>query len=143
MRVDDLMTRDVACCQVDTPLQDVARLMAGCNCGMLPVVDDLTARRIMGVITDRDIVVRATAVGASPFAPAGPYMTPAPRTVRANDSLEAVEDIMTQAQVRRVPVVDSEGCCVGVVSQADIALAAPSHVMHVVTEVSKPARLAA
>jgi CBS domain-containing protein len=137
------MTRDVACCTPDTTIQEAAQMMADCDCGIVPVVEDLNTNRLMGVVTDRDIACRAVAKGMGPDTQASQCMTASPATVHAEDSLEEVERIMSDLQVRRVPVVDDRGCCVGMVSQADVALAAPGHVVNVLTQVSKPEKRAA
>lgn len=144
MRVADIMTRDVACCTPEMPLRAVAKLMVGCDCGIIPVIEDQESRRLMGVVTDRDITCRAIAKGMDPNTTTASFcMTAAPASVHPEESIEVIERLMSDLQIRRVPVVDSQGSCVGMVSQADVALAAPSHVLHVVTQVSKSERKAA
>ena len=61
MRVRDLMSKVVACCTKDTSLTDVARMMKDCNCGEIPVAESTNSKRLVGVITDRDIVCRTLA----------------------------------------------------------------------------------
>jgi len=76
MRVTKIMTEDPACCTPDMALSQAARLMVNNDCGEIPVVDNLETRRLVGVVTDRDIVCRAVAVGRNPEnTPAGDVMS--------------------------------------------------------------------
>lgn len=144
MTVADIMTRGVVSCLAGTPLREAAQLMVEHDCGILPVVNDFDSMRLIGVITDRDITCKSVAAGMDPnTARVSQCMTAAPARVHPDDSLEQLEAIMADIQVRRVPVVNEAHSCVGIVSQADIALAAPGHVAAVVTEVSKPEKNAA
>jgi CBS domain-containing protein len=120
MKVRDIMSSDVACCRTDTPLQDVAQMMVECDCGEIPVADD--AGRPVGVITDRDITCRAVARGRNPLElTAADCMTRPALTVHPEASIDECCVMLEENQIRRAPVVDLEGRCVGIVSQADIA----------------------
>src|SRR5688572_14704091 len=144
MQVKDIMTTDVACCTPDTSIQEAARIMVNNDCGCLPVAQDQSSMRVQGVITDRDITCRAVANGMDPNTTAVAHcMTSAPMSVGPNASLEECERLMEHFQVRRIPVVTETGSCCGMVSQADIALAAPGHIVHIVKEISKPTQMAA
>jgi CBS domain-containing protein len=144
MNVSDIMTTNVACCTWDTPIKEVAQMMKDCNCGMVPIVEDFESMRLSGVVTDRDICIRAVANGMDPQSTAaGHCMTPAPARVGPQDSLDQVEEIMTSCQVRRVPVVDRNNTIIGIIAQADLAIAAPGHITNVVRQVSKPDKRAA
>src|SRR6266851_5682988 len=113
----DVMTANPACCKPETPLDQVARLMVQHNCGEIPVID--VAEQVVGVVTDRDIVCRVVAEGKNPMAyPAETCMSESVVTVRADAPIEAVVSTMEYRQVRRVPVVDDRGCCIGIISQA-------------------------
>jgi CBS domain-containing protein len=138
------MSRDVACCTKDTSLMDVARLMRENDCGEIPVMESDASRRLVGVITDRDIVVRTLANGKDPFQmAAGDCMSQPVVTVPADASLEECMRRMRQHQVRRLPVVDRMGQCCGIVAQADLARQAPVHQAgQVVKQVSQPAAMA-
>ena len=133
----DLMTPNPQCCTAETRLNEVAKLMVECDCGEIPVIDD--ARKLIGVITDRDIVCRIVAKGQNPAAmTAGDAMTQPVISVTEDSSLEDVLSAMEEHQVRRLPVVDANGCCCGIVSQADVALAGrDSDVGEMVREVSR------
>ena len=116
-----VMTENPACCTPDTPLDLVAKLMREHDCGEIPVIDP--AEQPIGVVTDRDIVCRVVAEGKNPMAyPAGICMSQPVATVSMDAPLGDVVAMMEQHQVRRVPVVDDRGRCVGMISQADVAL---------------------
>jgi CBS domain-containing protein len=139
MKVNDLMTKDPACCTPETGLQEVARLMVDNDCGEIPVVDSKRTMRPVGVVTDRDIVVRSVAEGSNPLEmEAGDVMSSPVVTVSPDTSVEDVADRMEEHQLRRVPVVDDAGTICGIVAQADIARHAnPREVAEVVKEVSR------
>ena len=116
----EVMTENPACCTPDTPLDQVAMLMREHDCGEIPVIDP--AEQPIGVVTDRDIVCRVVADGKNPMAyPAGICMTQPVATVPVDAPLGDVIATMELHQVRRVPVVDELGRCVGMISQADLA----------------------
>jgi len=116
----DVMTVNPACCTADTTLDQVAKLMVQHDCGEIPVID--RAEHVIGVITDRDIVCRVVAQDKNPMAyTAETCMTDPVITVTVDAPLTEVVSTMEKHQVRRVPVVDEQGCCAGMISQADIA----------------------
>jgi CBS domain-containing protein len=116
----DVMTVNPACCTADTTLDQVAKLMVQHDCGEIPVID--RAEHVIGVITDRDIVCRVVAQDKNPMAyTAETCMTDPVITVTVDAPLSEVVSTMEKHQVRRVPVVDEQGCCAGMISQADIA----------------------
>lgn len=122
MEAHEIMTRDPACCTPDHTVQDAARLMQDHDCGCIPVVDD--TRRLVGVITDRDLACRCLAAGLGPDTSVAEVMSLSPSCCAPDDDLQYVERIMEERQVRRVPVVGRQGECVGMVSQADVVRAA-------------------
>jgi CBS domain-containing protein len=137
MRVSEVMTSEPACCSTETTIKDAAKLMAENDCGCLPVVD--AQDKVLGVVTDRDIACRCVAEGKDASTPVSGAMSAHPACCGADDDVEEANRIMSDAQVRRVPVVDASTCCVGMVSQADIARAqASDRVGEVVAGVSKP-----
>ncbi len=133
----DVMTPDPACCSVNTTLDDVAKLMVQNDCGEIPVLD--ATDRVVGVVTDRDIVCRVVAEGKNPMAyTVDTCMTHPVVSVRADAPLEEVVATMEDHQIRRVPVVDDRGCCAGIIAQADVASTGPEHkVAELVREVSR------
>ena len=140
MNVKDLMTPEPACCTADTSLAGVARLMVVNDCGEIPVVEDNNTKIPIGVVTDRDIVCRVIANDQNPLdITAGACMSKPVVTVTPDMSLEECCRLMEEKLVRRLPVVDDSGACVGIVSVADIALHTGKNVAgHIVREVSEP-----
>jgi len=118
-------------------LETVAKLMVQHDCGEIPVID--SAERVVGVITDRDIVCRVVANGKNPLTTkAEACMSEMVVTVPLDASLEEVLTTMEKHQIRRVPVVDTEGRCAGMLSQSDLAWAGEEHdVAKLVREVSR------
>jgi CBS domain-containing protein len=123
----DVMTPDPVCCSPGTTLDQVAQLMANNNCGEIPIIN--TQDQPVGVITDRDIVCRVVAEGKNPSAhTVESCMTSSVITVRADASINEVVSVMEDHQIRRVLVVDDDGCCTGIISQADIAAVEPPNI---------------
>lgn len=121
--VKDLMTSDPACATPDTSIEDVAKLMVEYDCGEIPIIENEASRRPVGVITDRDITCRTVAKGLNPLEmQAGDCMTNSPVCVTPDTTLDECYQLMESNQIRRVPVVDGDGSCVGIVALADIAL---------------------
>lgn len=118
MKIRDIMSRDVQVARPGDSLQEVATRMASGDFGFMPVAD---GDRLIGTITDRDIVVRAIAGGAACTAPVVEYITRDPHTARADDDLKAVLDAMGDRQIRRLPVLDKDDRLVGVVSLGDLS----------------------
>ena len=116
----DVMTRNPRSVSPDTPAREAAQLMKSEDTGALPVVD-ASSRRPLGIVTDRDLAIRVLAEGRTD-ARVADAMTPNAHTVRENDDLAKVMDLMSREQVRRVPIVDDRGALVGIISQADILL---------------------
>ena len=140
MKVKDMMTSDPACCTSDTALPEVARMMIDKDCGEIPVVENKSSKIPVGVVTDRDIVCRTVANGLNPLdLTAADCMTKPIVTVTPDMSLEECCRIMEEKLIRRVPVVDDRGACVGMLAVADVARHTGKNVAgHVVREVSEP-----
>jgi CBS domain-containing protein len=124
MEAHEIMTRDPAWCTPDQTVRDAARLMQEHDCGCIPVVDGGRARRLVGVVTDRDLACRCLAAGLGPETTVAEVMSVSPSCCAPHDDVQFVERIMEERQVRRVPVIDDRGRCVGIVSQADLVRAA-------------------
>ena len=140
MKVDTVMTACPTFATATTPLRDVALMMVDQDCGQIPVLGGDNGRKPVGVVTDRDIVVRALAQGHNPLElTAQDCMTTPCVTVRSDDSLATVCDAMEREQIRRVLVVDAEGNLCGIVAQADVARSAQtSQTAEVVKSISSP-----
>jgi CBS domain-containing protein len=130
MKIQDVMTKQPTCCTPETSLESVARMMAECDCGAIPVVDDLETMSPLGVITDRDIVVRALADGQNPMElTAAACMTAPAVTVTPDADLDECVKHLEDRQIRRAVVVDNNGRVCGIVAPADIAMHTPKRVV--------------
>lgn len=116
--VADLMTQSPATCPPDAEIRAAAALMRDRDAGDVVVVDGDTVR---GIVTDRDIVVRALADGRGPDTPLSDVLTGQVVTVASDDRIEKVVDLMREHAVRRIPVVDG-GRLAGVISIGDLAI---------------------
>lgn len=139
MLIRNVMTKMPACCRPSDTLDHVARMMRDRDCGEIPVCD---GAKIVGVITDRDITIRAVAAGKTPIAVlAGEVMTLNVCTIREDEKLDSALAVMEEELVRRLPVVDDDGKIVGIVSQADLVAKMPSlKVARLMKAVSKKTR---
>ena len=122
MKANELMTPSPCCASTQSSARDVAVLMREHDCGAIPVVDESGC--VVGMITDRDLAIRALADGKDGDTKVGEIMTSSPCCASVDDNVRDIERLMSENQVRRVPIVDASGCCVGIVSQADLARAA-------------------
>lgn len=118
MLVREAMTRDVKTVTPDTTIREAARLMAECDIGALPVSD---GDRLAGMVTDRDIAVRAVAIGRGPDALVGEVMTLDVLYCHEDEDIGHIAGNMAEKQVRRLPVVDVDKRLIGIISLADVA----------------------
>jgi CBS domain-containing protein len=119
MDLDRLMTRNPKFCLATSPLAEVARAMRDEDVGEIPVVD--LDRRPIGVVTDRDIVVRTLADGRNPLEiRAQDCMTAPPIVIEEDATVEDCAKLMERQKIRRVPVVDAKGALCGIVALADL-----------------------
>ena len=142
MLVRDFMTRHVVSCTPWDTARTAARLMTEHEVGALPVVSSMTDPLLEGIVTDRDLCRGVVAGGKTPdSAKIWELMTPVPVTGEPEHTLAVCQKLMQANQVRRIPVVDKRGRCVGMVSQADVALHAPAlEVARTLSEISSPAK---
>ena len=120
MKVSEIMTRDVETVSPETTLQQAAQVMARIEAGVLPVVEN---ERLVGVVTDRDITVRAVATGKDMASTRiSDIMSAGVKHTFEDDEVDDVAETMANLQVRRLPVVDRDGRVIGIVSLGDIAL---------------------
>ncbi|MCY0999525.1 CBS domain-containing protein [Myxococcus sp. MISCRS1] len=116
----DVMTRNVRSVRRDSPLREVARIMKDEDCGVVPIVDE--QGRLVGLVTDRDLALRAFAGGTSPEQlRAADVMTEDVEAVTLDESLHGLIDIMARRQIRRLPVIERDDRLVGIISLGDIA----------------------
>ena len=118
MKVSDVMTRGVQTITAQQSIHEAAAMMARIDCGALMVNDQ---ERLIGMITDRDITVRAVAEGRTADTLVAEVMTPDVRYCYEDETLEEVARSMAQSQVRRLPVMSRDERLVGVVSLGNIA----------------------
>lgn len=147
IRASEIMTENPECVTPETSLMEVAQKMRDLDVGIIPVVDSMDNRRLRGVVTDRDITIRAVAEGKDGKTTVRDCMTDDVETVNKNDAVGEVLRVMSQEQVRRVPVTDREGRLVGIIAQADLAVDytndEPEREMRVedtIQQISEPAR---
>jgi CBS domain-containing protein len=118
-RCREIMTRNVKTANRETTLREVAALMRDGDMGAMPVVED---GKLVGIVTDRDIVVRVIADGKDASVPIGDVMTAEVFSVRENDFVFEAIRLMGDKQVRRVPIINDAGELVGIIAMADVAL---------------------
>lgn len=118
MKVSEVMTRDVQTVRPDQPVQEAASFMLSADAGSIPVTD---GGRLIGMITDRDIAVRGVAKGYGPDTPVRELMTDDVICAREDDDIDDVASKMSDAQVRRLPVIDDQKCLCGIVSLGDLS----------------------
>ncbi len=139
MKVRDVMTKNVATISPDATIKDAAQMMQQHNVGSIPVVD---TRGLVGIVTDRDIVVRNIAAGQNPMStPVKNVMTSQVLTVAPEEDVQSITQKMSTQQIRRVPVVDNQKL-VGMVSLGDIATTGMTKMeaSEALSEISKPSK---
>ena len=144
MKASEIMTPSPKCCTTGDTATDVAKAMRDCDCGAVPIIDK-GSRAVVGIVTDRDLAIRVLAEGRGGDTSVSEVMTASPRCCKAEDDIREVERVMSENQVRRVPIIDVSGNCVGIVSQADIATKkgdglSDREVASVVERISEPGR---
>lgn len=142
MFVRELMTNEVVCCTPWDTARAAASLMKKYGVGAIPVVSDLSDPLLEGIVTDRDLCCGVVADAENADAiEVRELMTSVPVSCEPEYTLEECEELMQENQVRRIPVVDKRGRCVGMVSQADVVLRAPAvEVAKTMKEISKPSK---
>ena len=136
MKVSEVMSTDVQIANPDQTIQEAARIMADIDAGVLPVGDN---DRLVGMITDRDIAVRAVAMGLAPNTPVRKVMSAEVLYCTEEDDIEDVAQNMSDIKVRRLPVINKSKRLVGIVSLGDIALAdGPDSAGQAICGISEP-----
>jgi CBS domain-containing protein len=141
LKCNGIMSESPTVCVPTDSVVEVARLMKESDVGSIPVVEDRTDLRLIGIVTDRDLAMRVIAEGLDASATSVvDVMSRNLTTVGPDDDVDRAMDAMGEQQVRRVPVVDADNRLVGIIAQADIAarMEAPEKTAEVVEEISKP-----
>ena len=140
MRVREAMTSDPVCCLTTDSAQHVAGILRKLNVGSIPVVTDHESRKLIGIVTDRDLCCSVLANGLDPqTTPIEKSISMNPVACREGENLDDCERLMQERQVRRIPIVDDDGRVIGIVSLADLALKDKAEkVAKTVADVSKP-----
>ncbi len=121
-KCSDVMTREPACCEPGESIVGVASTMKQEDVGSVPVVESHEDKKLIGIVTDRDLVVKVLAGGAKvERATVRDAMTTNPASCRENDDVAKAVELMSERQVRRMPIVDDAGRLTGIISQADVA----------------------
>jgi CBS domain-containing protein len=120
MRIEEVMTRDPKCVTPESPASEAACIMKEEDVGIVPVVDQ-GSRRLVGVVTDRDLAVRLVAQGRDAETSVREIMSGGElATCRPEEELDCAMETMANEQVRRIPIVDERGTLVGILAQADV-----------------------
>jgi CBS domain-containing protein len=136
MKVSEVMTREVQTIQPDQTAREAASFMLSADAGSIPVTE---GERLVGMITDRDIAVRGVAKGNGPDTPVRDLMSNDIICARETDDVEEVATKMSQAQVRRLPVIDADERLCGIVSLGDLSRETDGETAHQALEgVSQP-----
>lgn len=131
MKVSEVMTHEVKTIRADQSAQEAATFMLQGDAGSIPVIE---GDRLIGMITDRDIAVRGIAQGRGPDAPVRELMSSGLVCARADDDVDEVATRMSEAQVRRLPVIDDSDNLVGIVSLGDLSRETEGEEAHVALE---------
>ena len=140
MKCKEVMTADPVCCDPDDSAAQIAKLMKTEDVGSLPICEDRQSKKLIGIVTDRDLAMNVVAEGKdSNSVKARDVMTREPVTCRADDDIQRAFEAMERHQVRRIPVVDQENCLIGIIAQADVANRCEAKkTAEVVQEISRP-----
>jgi len=135
MQVSQVMTREVRIATPGQSIREAAKLMGELDAGSLPVGDN---DRLVGMITDRDIAIRAVAAGKDPNTPVRDVMSAEVKYCFEDEELDHVAKNMADIQVRRLPVVNREKRLVGIISLGDLAQSEKKAATWAVSGVSRP-----
>lgn len=121
MKAQDIMTSEPRSLTPQSTAREAAQLMKEMDAGVVPIVESGSSRRLVGIVTDRDLAIRLVAAGRDSSCPVSELMSSGNlSTCGPTDSVDRVMEMMSREQVRRIPIVDERGALVGIVAQADI-----------------------
>jgi len=139
-KCNEVMTKDPVCCLPDDTVAKVARLMERDNIGSIPVIENDQTQKLVGIVTDRDLVLKIIAKGQdAKSTKVESVMTRQVVTCLAGDNLQKALDAMAEHQLRRIPIVDDNHKIIGIIAQADIATRVnqPEKTAEMVKEISQ------
>ena len=136
----EVMTKDPVCCLPDDSVAKAAEMMKSENIGSIPVIENEQSRKLVGIVTDRDLALKIVA-GAldAKSTKVETVMTRKVEICLADDDLQKALDVMAEHQLRRIPVMDNDNKIVGIIAQADVATRVyePEKTAEMVKEISQ------
>ena len=122
-KCNEVMTKKIVCCLPNTMAVKAAELMKSEQVGSLPVIENEQNKKLVGIVTDRDLALKVVAAGLdAKTTKVESVMTSKVVTCSAEDDLQKAVDAMSKHQLRRIPVVDNDNKILGIISQADVAM---------------------
>jgi CBS domain-containing protein len=139
-KCNEVMTKNPACCLPHDLVAEAAGLMKSRNIGSIPVIESQQTKKLVGIVTDRDLALKIVADGLDPKSTkVEAVMTRKVITCLAGDDLQKALDAMAEHQLRRIPVVDNDNMILGIIAQADVATRVdqPEKTAEMVKEISQ------
>ena len=139
-KCDEVMTKNPVCCLPNDIVAEAAKLMKSGNIGSIPVIENGQTKKLIGIVTDRDLTLKIVAEGLdAKSTKVEAVMTRKVVTCLAGDDLQKALDAMAEHQLRRIPVVDNDNKVVGIIAQADVATRVdqPEKTAEMVKEISQ------
>jgi len=139
-KCNEVMTKNPVCCQPNDKVVKAAKLMKSENIGSIPVIENEQTKKLVGIVTDRDLTLKIVAEGLdAKSTKVDAVMTRKVVTCLASDDLQKALDAMSEHQLRRIPVVDNDNKIVGIIPQADVATRVnqPEKTAEMVKEISQ------
>lgn len=119
---ETVMTKNPTCCQPSDSVMKVAQWMKRENIGSIPVIENNETQKLVGIVTDRDLALKIVGQGSDPkTVQVESVMTYKLVTCRLEDDIQRALDLMSEHQLRRIPIVNDEHKILGIISQADVA----------------------
>ena len=140
MKCNEVMTKNPVCCLPNDSVAKAAGLMKSEDIGSIPVIENEQTKKLVGIVTDRDLALKVVAEGRDPkTTKVEAVMTHNVVTCRAEDDLQKALDAMAKHQLRRIPIVDNDNKILGIIAQADVATRAdqPEKTAEMVMEISQ------
>jgi CBS domain-containing protein len=139
-KCNEVMTKKTVCCLPDDMATDAAESMQNEHVGSIPIIEDVQTRKLIGIITDRDLTIRILAEGLdAKSTKLETIMTRNVVTCKAEEDLQKAVDAMSKHQLRRIPIVDDDNKILGIIAQADVAMQFdhPKRIAVMVKEISQ------